>query len=82
MIKLDISTLIFFYTLFSAITILVVWYLFGHKRAPRQIGKDMDYTWKCSVCFHSYIDSKHDEISVCPLCGSYNKKAEAGGLGT
>ena len=82
MIRLDISTLIFFYTLFSAIIILLIWFLFGHKKAGRPIGKDMDYIWKCSVCFHSYIDSKHDEISVCPLCGSYNKKAEVRDLGT
>lgn len=74
MIKLDISSLIFFYTLFSAIIILIIWFLFGYKRAPKQISKDMDCVWKCSVCFHSYIDSKHDEISICPLCGSYNKK--------
>jgi len=82
MIKLDIATLIFFYTLFSAIIILVIWVLFGYKRAGSRIGKETDYMWKCSVCSHSYIDSKHDEISVCPLCGSYNKKASVGDLGT
>ena len=37
---------------------------------------EVDYAWRCSVCSHSYIDSKHDEMSVCPLCGSYNKKEE------
>ena len=74
MIRLDISTLMFFYTLFSVITILIIWVFFGYKRAGSRIGKDMEYTWRCSVCSHSYIDSKHDEISVCPLCGSYNKK--------
>ena len=76
MIKLDISTLIFFYTLFSAIIILVIWVVVAYKKRDGPAGKDMDYTWKCSVCFHSYIDSKHDEISVCPLCGSYNEKGE------
>jgi len=76
MIKLDIGTLIFFYTLFSAILLLVIWTLFAYKRPKGPIAREIDYTWKCSVCFHSYIDSKHDEISVCPLCGSYNKKSE------
>ncbi len=82
MIKLDISTLIFFYTLFSAIVILVIWLISGYRGMKRVAGKDIDFVWKCSVCFHSYVDSKHDEISICPLCGSYNKKASAGGLGT
>ena len=77
MIRLDISTLIFFYMLFSVIIILIIWFFFGYKRASRLSGKDMDYTWKCSVCSHAYIDSKHDEISVCPLCDSYNKKEVA-----
>ena len=76
MIKLDISNLIFFYTFFSVIIILIIWVFFGYKGSGRPTGKDMDYTWKCSVCSHAYIDSKHDEISVCPLCGSYNKKEE------
>ncbi|MDD5436015.1 MAG: hypothetical protein PHX20_00500 [Candidatus Omnitrophica bacterium] len=76
MIKLDIGSLIFYYTLFSAITILVIWTLFAYKRPKGTAARDVDYTWKCSVCYHSYIDSKHDEISVCPLCGSYNKKGE------
>ena len=76
MIKLDVATLIFFYTLFSAIIILVIWILVAYKRRDRPVEKDMDYIWKCTVCFHSYIDSKHDEISVCPLCGSYNKRGE------
>ena len=77
MIKLDISSLIFFYTLFSGIIILVIWFLFGYKKGARPIDReDASYTWKCSVCFHSYIDSRHEEISVCPLCGSYNKKGE------
>ncbi len=74
MIKLDISTLISFYILLSAIVILFIWAMFGFKKSAGPSGKDVDYTWRCSVCSHSYIDSKHDEMSVCPLCGSYNKR--------
>jgi len=77
MIKLDISTIVFFYILFSVIIILVVWALFGYKGLKSNRSKEADSTWKCSVCFHDYIDSKHEGISVCPLCGSYNKKEEA-----
>lgn len=74
MIKLDIGTLVFFYTLFSAVLILLFWVFAGYKNSAVRKARDTDYMWRCSVCSHSYVDSKHDEMSVCPLCGSYNKK--------
>lgn len=74
MIKLELATLIFFYILFSVIGILVIWVFFGYKGIKRPPAKEMDYIWKCSVCLNDYIDSKHEDISICPLCGSYNKK--------
>src|SRR3990167_5420458 len=74
MIKLDIATLVFFYILFSAIFILIGWLSFSYRGAKRHSIKERDYLWKCSVCFHIYVDSRHEEISRCPLCDSYNKK--------
>ncbi|MFA5146312.1 MAG: hypothetical protein WC515_02900 [Candidatus Omnitrophota bacterium] len=74
MIKLDISALIFFYMLSSAVIILIVWAVSGERKRGRSAGKEAGYIWKCSVCFHNYIDSKHEDISLCPVCGSYNKK--------
>jgi rRNA maturation endonuclease Nob1 len=79
MIKLTISTLIFFYTLFSVITILIIWVVFGYKGTKRALPKDIDFIWKCSVCFNEYVDSKSEDISVCPLCGSYNKREKERG---
>ena len=76
MIKLDISTIIFFYILFSVICTLFLWALFGYKGVGRRPAGDEDYILKCSVCFYSYIDSRREDISVCPVCGSYNKKTE------
>jgi len=76
MIKIDITTLIFFYILFSVIIILIIWAISGYRRARNFPGRDNDSIWKCSVCFHVYVDSKHKDISNCPLCGSYNRKGE------
>ena len=77
MIKLDLATLIFFYVLVSVIGVLIIWVLIGYKGIKRPASKEMDYIWKCSVCLNDYIDSKNDKISVCPLCGSYNKREGA-----
>lgn len=76
MIKLSVTSLIFFHILFSVITILIVWVISGYGRAKRLLPKDVDLIWKCSVCSNTYIDSRHDDISVCTLCGSYNKREE------
>lgn len=78
MIRLNISQLIFFYTLCSVIIILIIWIISNYKEGKRVSPKDIDHIWKCSVCFNDYVDSKREEISVCPLCGSYNKKEEKG----
>lgn len=74
MIKLDIGTLILVYILFSVIIILISWLFFSYKKSRRPLVKDVDYIWKCSVCLNTYIDSRHEDISICPMCGSYNKK--------
>ena len=77
MIRIDITTLVFIYILFSVIAIFIVWAILGYRGlksiAPDQ--KHIENAWKCSICFHAYIDSLHDDISICPLCGSYNKRA-------
>ena len=77
MISLDITTLIFLYTLFSVIIILIIWIIYGYIGVRRFSPKDIRYIWKCPVCSHIYVDSKHEDMSVCPLCGSYNKKGVA-----
>jgi len=74
MIKIDISLLIFFYILFSAVVILLVWVTAGYKEKRDFSPKDVGYIWKCPVCSNVYIDSRHEDISKCPLCGSYNKR--------
>lgn len=74
MIKIDISTLIFYYIFISVIIIICFWIISGYRKRQFRPHKDGDFMWRCSVCSHVYVDSRHDEISACPLCGSYNKK--------
>jgi rRNA maturation endonuclease Nob1 len=76
MITLTVSSLIFYYVLLSVISILMIWIISGYRLAKRELSKDVDYIWKCSVCFNTYVDSKHEDISVCTLCGSYNKREQ------
>ena len=77
MILLDITTFIFLYTLCSSIIIFVIWIIFGYRELKKVAPKYTDYVWKCSVCSHTYIDSKHIDMSACPLCGSYNRREDS-----
>ena len=76
MIRLDITTFIFFYTLFSVIIILLAWVTSGYRGVKGFSPRDVDYIWKCTVCAHVYVNSRHEDISKCPLCGSYNKRRD------
>lgn len=81
MIRLTVTGLIFFYIIFSVVSILIIWIISGYKGTKRLPPKDVEYIWKCSVCFNTYIDSRHEDISICPLCKSYNKRERKGGAG-
>ena len=78
MIILTVTQLIFFYTLCSVIITLLLWIISNYRQRKALPDKEIDAIWKCSVCFNTYVDSKHDDISVCPVCGSYNKKEKGG----
>jgi len=73
MINIDFSLAISLFFIFFISLILVIWLL-----SKKQKGKDLSledrFIWFCSVCTYTYINTKEDTISVCPRCGSYNKK--------
>lgn len=74
MIRLTITSLIALYIIFSVIITIIIWVIFGYRELKKFTPKDIDFIWKCSVCYNTYLDSKHEDISICPLCGSYNKR--------
>ena len=74
MIKLDISTAIFLYLFFTAIVILIVWSFFNFGTRFSNYIADEKYIWHCPICAYTYIDSRHEDISRCPRCGSYNER--------
>ncbi|RLB76781.1 MAG: hypothetical protein DRH15_12150 [Deltaproteobacteria bacterium] len=78
MIKVDISVVLTFYLAFTLISILFLWLNteYVNKGKSKRIETER-YFWVCSICTYTYVDSKHKDISICPRCGSYNKKEEA-----
>lgn len=74
MISLDFSLAVSLYTLIVLGVILAVW-LVKKKQKDKDLTLDGRFIWFCSVCTYTYINTKEDTISVCPRCGSYNKKS-------
>ncbi|MFH1552185.1 MAG: hypothetical protein ABID83_00895 [Candidatus Omnitrophota bacterium] len=74
MIKVDISMALFLYLFFAAVGILIMWSFFDFGTKLKTFSSDEKYIWHCSICSFTYIDSRHEEISKCPRCGSYNQR--------
>ncbi|MBU4472631.1 MAG: hypothetical protein KJ842_00525 [Candidatus Omnitrophica bacterium] len=73
MINIDFSWAIALYICLFLNFILAVW-LFNKKQSDKDLSLDPRFIWFCSICTHTYINTKEDIISICPRCGSYNKK--------
>ena len=76
MIKVDISMALFLYLFFSTIVILILWSFFNFGTRLKTFSSEEKYIWHCSICANTYIDSRHEDISKCPVCGSFNEKVE------
>jgi len=76
MIKIELSSAIAFYLIFTVIGILVLWVFFEKKGNLRRTNPEEKFVWQCHICTFFYVDSHSDEISVCPRCGSYNSRKE------
>ena len=76
MIKIDFAVATALYLTFFAVGILFLW-VYLDRNKFKKYSSDDAYMWQCSVCMHHYVDSIHKDISVCPVCGSYNKRSRS-----
>ena len=73
MINIDFSLAVSLYIIIFLNTTLVIW-LVNKKQKDKDLTLDDRFIWFCSVCAYTYINTKEEMISLCPRCGSYNKK--------
>jgi len=72
MIKLEISTAVALYLFFSVIGTFILWIFFEYRKHSRhEFDSQKRYIWHCMICDHTYIDSRHEDLSQCPQCKSY-----------
>lgn len=77
MVRLDISTAVSLYLVFSVVILLFLWALMGREKEDR-LEVERTFIWECAICTFTYVDSRHDEISRCPRCNSLNKRDDKG----
>ena len=76
MLRMDVSTAVFLYVMSSLLVVFFLWIFFEKKSIlPKYVREEAD-VWECAICAHTYVDSTHQDISQCPQCKSYNKKAQ------
>jgi predicted Zn-ribbon and HTH transcriptional regulator len=73
MINLDFSSAVSLYLSAILVAVALVWVL-GRKQKEKNLALDPRFTWFCSICTYTYINTREETISVCPRCGSYNKR--------
>ncbi|OGX33908.1 MAG: hypothetical protein A3F87_04910 [Omnitrophica WOR_2 bacterium RIFCSPLOWO2_12_FULL_51_24] len=74
MIRLEFSWAVALYLSICLGVLILYWAFFEKvKSLPNRSVSDRN-VWHCAICTYFYIDSRHSDISVCPRCGSYNKK--------
>jgi len=72
-INLDFSVAVSGYICLLLAALLFFW-IFGRKQKEKDLPLESKFIWFCSVCTYTYVDTKEEVISICPRCGSYNKK--------
>jgi len=74
MISIDFSWAIAGYIILF-VNILLLFWLMAKKQKEKDWPLDPKFIWFCSICTYTYINTREDLLSICPRCGSYNKKS-------
>ena len=74
---MDISTAVFLYLIFSLFAIFALWVRFEKGGVFEKYSIHPKEVWVCEICAYTYVDSKHESLSQCPQCQSWNKKQES-----
>ncbi|MDP8216312.1 MAG: hypothetical protein P9L98_03205 [Candidatus Kaelpia imicola] len=68
---------IIFLFLFLPLSAIILLWLFSCQERKGESQLRRDKIWECEICYGVYRADGRDEISKCPLCGSYNKRGPA-----
>ena len=73
MVRVDLSTAIFVYLLFSLIGIIFAWTFYEYRYKSKRPKKSEENIFKCPICAYSHIVGKGEIFKRCPRCNTLNK---------
>ncbi|RJP28215.1 MAG: hypothetical protein C4533_07000 [Candidatus Omnitrophota bacterium] len=73
MINVNFYWAIAFYIILFISVIVIAW-LLARDDKDKDLSVDQKFIWFCYFCTYTYINTRDNRISICPRCGSYNKK--------
>jgi uncharacterized membrane protein YiaA len=73
MITIDFVYALALFSVGALIFLFGIWCL-ARQQQKKEMFLDPRFIWFCAVCTYSYINTKDEAISLCPRCGSYNRK--------
>ncbi len=73
MFVLDFSVAISVYLCLFIALLLFVW-ISGRREEDKDSATDPKFIHTCLICAYTYINTRGEPITVCPRCGSYNKR--------
>ena len=79
MIPIEFSMAVALCVGMTTLGILSFWFLSTRKQAMSFSRSQQQEIWQCPVCIYLYDDEMNKKLSLCPRCGSYNKKDEGRG---
>lgn len=72
-IQVKFEQAVAFYVLFFVILFVGVWVFSRFQKKEYKYTKEFKF-WQCSICTFVYANLLGEQMTVCPQCGSYNKK--------
>lgn len=75
LITVDFLTAVSVASTVFLLSMAVMWLRGGKDKRGEGAGLiDPRFVWVCGVCTYNYVNTRDESLSVCPRCGSYNKK--------
>ncbi|MBU1006284.1 MAG: hypothetical protein KKH08_01660 [Candidatus Omnitrophica bacterium] len=74
MIEIEFSLAVTIYLIVSVFSVIGLWIASERKNVQGLFSLEDAFFWQCSICTYVYVDSRHNAISKCPRCESFNKK--------
>jgi len=73
MISASLTEVIVIPMLFHLVVILICWLYYQLRKSAPELVRTHHRIYRCQVCGHVYVDSRHVPLARCGKCGCLNE---------